>query len=284
MRRKCAFTLVELLVAAMIVAAAGGGAVSALYAFFNLIWRLEDMATAYQRGEMVFSILERAIFHAGLGMPYEVSEFQNAFKINATYPKVASWDGPVSVKNGRLRLVYAVSTSCAAKGPYDVTSDTLIRAQFEKDLPLDQVLAGKGNANNLKSWVTFTTLGQPFFVERIIDSKTLDLKSSKASRIAKNDKLCLVRAIEAYAGFGFFYMEDVTVGSGYQPVVEGVAGAWFEYDNDRGILTVALLCRGAKRYNREVTAKKPPLWEAEISGEDRHYRLIATKKTWRIRN
>jgi len=284
MKQRRAFTLVELLVAAMIVAVVGGGAVSALYAFFNLVWRLEDMATAYQRGEMVFSILERAIFHAGLGMPDDRNGFQNAFKISATYPKIASWDGPVSVKDGRLRLVYAVSTSCAAKGFYDVPGGVAVEVEFEKDLPLDQIFAGKGNVGNLKSWVTFTASRQPFFVERVIDSRALDLKSSDFGHIAKNDKLCLVRAIEAYAMSNFFYIEDVTVGSGSQPVVEGVAGAEFEYDSDKGILTVVLLCRGAKRHDREVSAKKPPLWEAEISGEDRHYRLIAAKKAWRIRN
>jgi len=286
MKKRRGFSLVELLVVAMIVAIMGGGAVSLSYAFLQQALRVEDMTTAAQRGEMVFAILERSILHAGLGVSDNKVDFQNAFKIGgySFYPKIASWDGPVSTRNGCLRLVYAIATSCAVAGTYDVASGGVAEVSFEADIPLDQIISGAGNINRLKSWLVFPVSGLPFFVESVVNSRKLMLRSSTPAFIAQYDRLCLVRALEAYVYSGFFYIEDVTSGSGYQPVVEGISGAKFAYDSTKGMLAVTLLCRGVKRYDREVTAENPPLWEGEISGEDRHYRLIAMKKIWHVRN
>lgn len=286
MRYRRAFSLVELLAVAVTIAVIGGGVVSLLYAFLQQVLRVEDMTAAAQKGEMVMAILERSILHAGLGMPDDKGGFQNAFKIGdySFYPEIASWDGPVSVRDGRLRLVYAIATSSAAKKYYDVASDSVAEVSFEADLPLDQILSGAGNINKLKSWLVFPASELPFFVGSVVNSKELLLRSSDFAFIAQYDRLCLVRAFEAFAQSGFFYLKDVTAGSGYQPVVEGISGAEFIYNSAEGTLAVTLLCRGVKRYDREVTASPPSPWEGMLSDEDRHYRLIAMRKVWRIRN
>lgn len=286
MEERRGFTLVELLVVAMIVAIMGGGAVSLSYAFLQQALRLEDMTAAAQRGEMVFAILKRSILHAGLGMPDDKVGFQSAFKIGGYgfYPKIASWDGPVSIRDGRLRLVYAIATSCAATDSCDIASGGAAGVSFEADLPTDQILSGAGNINRLKSWLVFPASELPFFVESVVGSRTLRLSASGHAFIAQYDRFCLVRALEAYAYSGFFYVEDVTSGSGAQPVVEGIAGAEFNYDADKGVLSATLLCRGAKHYDRAVTVSPPPPWKGALSSEDRHYRLIAMRRVWHIRN
>ncbi|HQE20458.1 MAG TPA: pilin, partial [Thermosynergistes sp.] len=136
----------------------------------------------------------------------------------------------------------------------------------------------------LKSWLVFPASKLPFFVESVVGSRTLKLSASGHAFIAQYDRFCLVRALEAHAYSGFFYVEDVTSGSGAQPVVEGIAGARFSYDSAKRLVTVTILCRGAKRYDRAVTASPPPPWEDALSSEDRHYRLIAMRRVWRIRN
>lgn len=291
MKKGRAFTLTELLIVAVIVAIVGGAGVSLLYAFLQHEELVKDTTVAHQRGETVMAVLEKPLLHAGLGVPDDKAGFQSAFKIGgySLYPEVASWDGPVSVKNissiERLRVVYVVLTYCAAEESCDVTSGDPVEVSFEGELPSGQILAGGGNIRNLKSWVAFPASKLPFFVEGIVVySNKIRFRASGHVFIAQYDRLCLVRAIEVYAYSGFFYVEDVTTGSGRQPVVEGIASAKFEYDNDKGTLAVTLLCRGAKRYDREVTTENPPLWEGEISDEDRHYRLIAMRKIWRVRN
>lgn len=285
MEKGRAFTLTELLIVAVIVAIIGGAGISLTYAFLQHEERVEDMTTASQRGEIVFSTLEKPILHAGLGVPDEVADFQSAF---SSCPKIASWDGPVSVSVENvnsiehLKVVYAVATSCAAAGSYDIASGDVEEVSFEGELPQGQISAG--NSGELKSWVAFPASELPFFVESVVDSRTLELSASGHAFIAKYDKLCLVRALEAYADSGFFYVEDVTSGSGAQPVVEGIAGARFSYDSAKRLVTVTILCRGAKRYDRAVTVSPPPPWEDALSSEDRHYRLIAMRRVWRIRN
>lgn len=288
MKKGRAFTLTELLIVAVIVAIIGGAGISLTYAFLQHEERVEDMTTASQRGEMVFSILEKPILHAGLGVPDEGADFQSAFTIGGSDLEIASWDGPVSVAKDNsiehLRVVYAVATSCAAASSYDIASGDVEGVSFEADLPTDQILSGAGNINRLKSWVAFPASKLPFFVESVVGSRTLKLSASGHAFIAKYDRLCLVRALEAYADSGFFYVEDVTSGSGAQPVVEGIAGARFSYDSAKRLVTVTILCRGAKRYDRAVTVSPPPPWEDALSSEDRHYRLIAMRRVWRIRN
>jgi len=281
MEKGRAFTLTELLIVAVIVAIIGGAGISLTYAFLQHEERVEDMTTASQRGEMVFSILEKPILHAGLGMPDEVADFQSAF---SSRPEIAYWDGPVSVSVNsieHLRVVYAVATSCAAASSYDIASGD-VEVSFEGELPQGQISGG--NRGELKSWVAFPASELPFFVRSVVGSRTLELSASGHAFIAKYDRLCLVRALKAYADSGFFYVEDVTSGSGAQPVVEGIAGARFSYDSAKRLVTVTILCRGAKRYDRAVTVSPPPPWEDALSSEDRHYRLIAMRRVWRIRN
>jgi prepilin-type N-terminal cleavage/methylation domain-containing protein len=286
MKKGRAFTLTELLIVAVIVAIIGGAGISLTYAFLQHEERVEDMTTASQRGEIVFSILEKPILHAGLGMPDEGADFQSAFTIGSSNLEIAYWDGPVSVAKDNstehLGVVYAVATSCAAASSYDIASGDVVEVSFEGELPQGQISGG--NRGELKSWVAFPASELPFFVESVVDSRTLELSASGHAFIAKYDKLCLVRALKAYADSGFFYVEDVTSGSGAQPVVEGIAGARFSYDSAKRLVTVTILCRGAKRYDRAVTVSPPPPWEDALSSEDRHYRLIAMRRVWRIRN
>jgi len=286
MKKGRAFTLAELLIVAVIVAIIGGAGISLTYAFLQHEERVEDMTTASQRGEIVFSILEKPILHAGLGVPDEGADFQSAFTIGGSDLEIASWDGPVSVAKDNsiehLRVVYAVATSCAAASSYDIASGDVVEVSFEGELPQGQISGG--NRGELKSWVAFPASELPFFVESVVDSRTLKLSASGHAFIAKYDRLCLVRALKAYADSGFFYVEDVTSGSGAQPVVEGIAGARFSYDSAKRLVTVTILCRGAKRYDRAVTVSPPPPWEDALSSEDRHYRLIAMRRVWYIRN
>ncbi|MDR2522773.1 MAG: prepilin-type N-terminal cleavage/methylation domain-containing protein [Synergistaceae bacterium] len=132
MRRKNAFTFVELLIAMVIVAIVGGVAVTALWLIFNTHSQMDDYTSADSEMESVFQRLSRDFGLVGLGMPNNRKgkhSFAASFRSiegpshwpimallssdtdphSAVNPDCYCWGGPVTVAAANPTNVYDAS-------------------------------------------------------------------------------------------------------------------------------------------------------------------------------
>ena len=79
---KQGFTLVEMLIALLLGTVIAGAVVTVLVVYVYNFEQTDDITAARQRGEMVLSILEGPVLHAGLGMPNTSPDFYDSFKVD----------------------------------------------------------------------------------------------------------------------------------------------------------------------------------------------------------
>jgi prepilin-type N-terminal cleavage/methylation domain-containing protein len=307
-----AFTLVELLISVVIVGIIGGAAASLLYSYIENFEQTSDYVTARQRGESVLSILERPILHASLGIPESPdlvatsmdyvtkadTVFQKAFTDLAGGPIINTWYHPVitaspdrSLEGAELRIVYAMPSGVVQKSGVYVNGASIVSLDLSGSAPLVDVAAP--SRAQLDSWISFPTLGFPLYVSGGTATKPMVQRPSSNTTsgfIAAYDELMYIRALRAFVATdsngSFFATEDLTAGSGSQRRIEGVRKLNFRFDPFTGVLNVAVLSQGNKRYSSEVVQSLLG-WPASadaITAEDRHYRLAVTSAAWRLRN
>jgi len=315
------FSLVEVLIAVVILSIVSIAAVGLFFAFAKHFEQSADLTAARQRGEMALSRLETAVLQAGLSMPNKTSDFEDAFVMNTT-PKIdlitalrnviSGWNKPVypyetagtvgtTTYYKRLGLVYCLSSGIGVLGDeHDVNPDDPKVAVSKPELelstacPENQVRVATSPART-DGWVTFSGCQTPFVVNDITsDRKKLTVITSKRDLIPFFAELQYVRALYAYVSSPGgaspqFYVQDVTRGPA-QPAVEGVSQVLFSYDDSgsdaTNVLTVHLLVRGNRRFSGQYTLGDVPGWPiaGTVTDEDRHYRLVAMSASWRVRN
>jgi hypothetical protein len=178
-----------------------------------------------------------------------------------------------------LMIAYAVpsgvfTTVSADIGNSDVTVDmsgTLDGTKIENDAAVT------------KGWVVFPSVLTPFL---IIDAPT-DKVTIRSARdyhwyLPANDELHHVRILRAFVETERFMAQDMTV-SGAQPVIEGVLGCRFSYDDETKVLAVSVLTRGDRSYSRLVSPADMTGW-GPVDENWRHYYLSVVNKGWRVRN
>ena len=308
------FSLVEILIAVVILSVVGIAAVGLFFAFTKHFEQSADLTAARQRGEMVLSRLETAVLQAGLSMPNKTSDFEDAFVVNTT-PKIdlitalrnviSGWNKPVypyetagtvgtTTYYKRLGLVYCLGSGIGVlENEHEVTADTDIVLKLSAACPDNQVKAATA-ASATDGWVTFSGCQVPFVVKSVDNAnEKLTVMASKRDFIPLFAELQYVRALYAYVSSPGgtspqFYIQDVTRGL-VQPTVEGVSQVLFSFDDSgtdaTNVLTVHLLLRGNRRFPGQVTSSVPS-WpiSSTITDEDRHYRLVAISASWRVRN
>jgi hypothetical protein len=138
------------------------------------------------------------------------------------------------------------------------------------------------DATLTKGWVVFPSVLMPF---RIISISTDEVTIKAASDnwyLPANDELNHVRILRAFVETERFMAQDMTV-SAVQPVVEGVLGCRFSYDDETKVLAVSVLTRGNRSYSRLVSPAYMTGW-GPVDENWRHYYLSVVKKGWRVRN
>jgi prepilin-type N-terminal cleavage/methylation domain-containing protein len=289
-----AFTFVELLIAMVIVAIVSGAVIMLGYTYFNHFEQSTELSMARERGIMVVTYLEKRILNAGIGMPSRGTSFTASFEglWNATnlkpYTDSRDWDAPIYMpeieendisSSDELMIAFAVpsgvfTTVSADIGNSDVTVDmsgTVDGTKIEDD------------ATVTKGWVVFPSVLTPF---RIISAPT-DEVTIRAARdyhwyLPANDELHHVRILRAFVEAENFMAQDMTVG-GAQPVIEGVLGCRFSYDDETKVLTVSVLTRGNRSYSGLVSPANMTGW-GPVDENWRHYYLSVVNKGWRVRN
>jgi len=309
------FSLVEILIAVVILSVVGIAAVGLFFAFTKHFEQSADLTAARQRGEMALSRLETAVLQAGLSMPNRTVDFEDAFVVNTT-PKIdlitalrsviSEWNKPVYLyeKAGtvgtttyykRLGIVYCLGSGIGVlEDEHEVTADTPIVLKLSAACPDNQVKAATA-ASATDGWVTFSGCQVPFIVKSVDNAnKELIVTASKGGFIPLFAELQYVRALYTYVSSPGgtspqFYVQDVTRGPA-QPAVEGVSQVLFSYDDTgsdaTNVLTVHLLVRGNRRFSGQYTLGDVPGWPiaGTVTDEDRHYRLVAMSASWRVRN
>ena len=314
LKSRMGFSLVEILIAVVILSVVGIAAVGLFFAFTKHFEQSADLTAARQRGEMILSRLETAVLQAGLSMPNKTSDFEDAFVMNTT-PKIdlitalrnviSGWNKPVypyekagtvgtTTYYKRLGLVYCLGSGIGVlEDEHEVEADTDIVLKLSAACPDNQVKVATA-ASATDGWVTFSGCQVPFVVKSVDNAnEKLTVMASKRDFIPLFAELQYVRALYAYVSSPGgtspqFYIQDVTRGL-VQPTVEGVSQVLFSFDDSgtdaTNVLTVHLLLRGNRRFPGQVTSSVPS-WpiSSTITDEDKHYRLVAISASWRVRN
>ena len=315
LKSRMGFSLVEILIAVVILSVVGIAAVGLFFAFTKHFEQSADLTAARQRGEMALSRLETAVLQAGLSMPNRTVDFEDAFVVNTT-PKIdlitalrnviSGWNKPLYLYENagtvgtttyykRLGIVYCLGSGIGVlENEHEVTADTAIVLKLSAACPDNQVKAATA-ASATDGWVTFSGCQVPFIVKSVDNAnKELIVTASKGGFIPLFAELQYVRALYTYVSSPGgtspqFYVQDVTRGPA-QPAVEGVSQVLFSYDDTgsdaTNVLTVHLLVRGNRRFSGQYTLGDVPGWPiaGTVTDEDRHYRLVAMSASWRVRN
>ncbi len=294
--KKFAFTLVELLLAMLILAIVMGSVLSLGYAYIKHFEQANEISVAKDRASMVLTYLERRILHTGLGMHTVLvsgDDFSDSFE--------GLWDNPVfdepwqrpiflpeqpeeglESESRELMIAYSVPS-----GVHTVQSGDVTIADSDVEIsktPGDGV--EKNNVTKTKGWVVFPSVPMPFLVLETVDTvnnETLVLQARYGNwSIPINDELHFVRFLRAFIENQQFKAQDLTI-SGAQPVIEGVLGLKVVL-NDRNVLTVSVLARGNRQFSRFVSPADIAGWGPLEDQNWRKYYLVALTKGWRVRN
>jgi len=286
------FTMVELLIAMVLIAIVAGAALMLASTFSRHFVQSNELSTARQRGIMAATYLENRILQGALGMPGSGSaetDFRTAFNDLLTGPSSADLSGFTHAVNvigdHELLLAYAMPS-----GLFTVTSNDCNAygtvAVVLSEAPDPTKIAASSAANNYtrstEGWVTFPAFGRAFSVETVSGSNLI-LRSRLDGYLGENSEMYYVRFLRAYVSGETFYAEDVTRQSP-QPVVKGIIDCQFFWDFDEGLLSVAFLARGDRRNNTMVSPQTLAGWEGTIADDDRHYYLSVVRRGWRVRN
>ena len=309
------FSLVEILIAVVILSIVSIAAVGLFFAFAKHFEQSADLTAARQRGEMVLARLETAVLQAGLSMPNKTSDFEDAFVVNTT-PKIdlitalrnviSGWNKPLYLYENagtvgtttyykRLGIVYCLGSGIGVlEDEHEVEVDTDIVLKLSAACPDNQVKVATA-ASATDGWVTFSGCQVPFIVKSVDNAnEKLTVTASKRDFIPLYAELQYLRALCAYVSSPGgtspqFYIQDVTRGPA-QPAVEGVSQVLFSFDDSgtdaTDVLTVHVLLRGNRRFPGQYTLGDVLGWPiaGTVTDEDRHYRLVAISASWRVRN
>lgn len=199
-KRHSAFTLVELLIAVVILGLVASSAVALFFSIFKSNELHQDITEAKQRGQIALAAMQPLVLNAGLGLPPDESEFFSSFqwtKGGTLHRMPLLFPGPVgSVKNFARPVQLAedavtVSPSSAKASPalwtvYSAPAEVWVgggglegfpgvrtdvakdsdSSEFLREYPLNgAAVALKLDAafppNTLKSWVTFPAATPP---------------------------------------------------------------------------------------------------------------------------
>ena len=286
MNRLKGFTLTEILVAVLIMAIVAGSVMMLGYTYFKHFEQANEITIAKDRATMVLTYLERRILHTGLGMPASADEFKDAFA--GLLGDLDGWDLSIySPENedssSTLKIAYAFPSGVYSIESADIGTTTSA-VRISKTIDVGNFVFSDSST---KGWVVFPSVTTPLritAVDNTSGSESVSLQSKTGNwYLPANDELFYVRFMKATVADEKFKIEELTLGNGLQPVVEGIIGCNFSLDENK-VLRVSILARGSKKYSSFVSPASIPGWDGVVDNESRKYYLVVVNKGWRIRN
>lgn len=239
-KRRKGVSLTELLITILVLGIIMGAVLGFLSVFFSHFEVSSSGATARQRAEMVISILEGPVLHAGLGMQIAPEKFKESFE--EIYDHIITEDNfpsPINITddNGKLYLVYGKPTGLSVVEK-DVDSSKI---KVDGDIVLS---AGS-------DWIVFPTGEVPYKVIGVDEySKEITLRGKRdIEDIALFDQVYLVKFMEAYVDEKGFHAVDPRTGESF--IVEGIRTFQATYFYDMKILLVEVEGYGVEGQEEE---------------------------------
>lgn len=314
--RKKGFTLTEILVSILIIGIVMSAVMTLLVSVFKSYEFHQDIMEAKQRGQIALNAIEPLVVNAGLGMPTASDDFKDVFNgLEILFPPPPATEdehfaGPVQIadKDGNnegkrnltletfgvyknkyvgkeIWLVYGVQSG------FGVNENSAVLAEFTSGDILIQPETSFSDLNSyievdptvMNGWVVFPVCKYPLSVSGIDQiGKKLSVNSFKKQDIYRYDELHYVRAAKISVSGGNLRIDHL-MGSGAQPVADGIYDIHCVYDRDGDrILTVTVLSRAqTQRPELNITAVEG--WPG-VPPADAKYRYAAVSRSWRIRN
>ena len=287
--RTSGFTLVELLIVMVLGLLVAAGVLGVFFVFISDFEQTDDITAARTRGEMVVSILEGPILHAGLAMP-DSTDVYSGDQVLATVPSWSSFIEITGAESDELHVLYAMETGIYSQNEvsFDLNDELFGTSglSLSQSIPVPMMST---DSSKTTGWILFPTSNNAVF--EITGNNQLSARTSGGGFIAQYDKVHTLRALRAYLGTNpstgrrEFYTQDVTV-STPQPRVDGIEKIYFERNGD--LLSVYILARGNKENADLSDTRAIPGWDENelpsIDSSSKKYRLSVTKGSWRIRN
>ncbi|MCL2683759.1 MAG: hypothetical protein FWE55_00800 [Synergistaceae bacterium] len=311
-RRREALCLTEILVSLLIIPMVLCGLAAVTYIPLRIMRHAEDISTAQDRAELVFSILTIPLEHCGYGLPKQPGDYTYAF--NTSLPPF-TWPGPLSIgmavlpdgirENGNCKIAYAVETKSRTIEKAETASNTMQVTVNSVPSLLNSVSGSSGSGSDVNNWILFGSM-MPYCLpaRKNMTQTTLsngDVRISvmfnrpasggETLWIPENDELFYLRVMECQVRSSekdsIFATRDY-MNTGWQPRVEGVVDVRFELEPNRRLIRVWTLTHGSQRFANVVTSGTPPGWPEKyadgISDECRHYRLLAREAVFSLQN
>ncbi|HPQ38029.1 MAG TPA: type II secretion system protein [Synergistaceae bacterium] len=278
MRRKKAFSLVELLCALIVFGILGAASLPLLSSFFPFYDFARYRSSCVRRGEQILMALEPFVLGAGMGMPSRSAEaFEKAFTFSALPfgTPYKTWGAvQVSQAGKRLRLVAGIP---------------LLRGALE-----EVFVTPGGNAVKIseplpeyaRDCLCFVFPGSRLpFCNLHASGTNLLLQSSSLEKVSLFDEIHGVYATEFYLLGTTLYSRIYADGfPEVQPRGGDVAGFHCSYDEDSSILSVFLLLRSSRKTLRSHRGEIPGWNFSWPSLYDPAYYHVCLSRSWRVRN
>ncbi len=278
MRRRTAFSLVEILCALVIFGIVGAASLPLLFSFFHFYDLARDGASCSFRGEQALAALEPYVLGAGLGMPsHSLEAFQEAFASPPGFAEVpyGDWGALRITRQGRgLSLVAGIPLERGA------LKHTRI-ASAGTSLELSAALPDFGK--KCMCYV-FPASRVPFY-SLDASGKTLSLWSSRSEEVHLFDEIHGVFAADCYLEGTVLYLRLYSEGEPLvQPLGGNIAGFHCEYEQESSLLSVFLLVRSSRKRFRSLSQEIPGWNFSWPSAYDPTYYHAAFSRSWRVRN
>ena len=280
-----AFTLVELLVTLLLAALVMGATLSLLAVYVRHFQRVDALASAQMRGEMVAAILRNPIQHAGLGLSDDVPS-----QVFPGLGEVQTWGRTLEATSNDtvLRAVYGVPSGLVLVASDSVTlrasgsSGDTVALTLSAPVPADMA---EVDGTRTQGWVFFAASEKPLRVQALAGA-TLTLRNPQSTDVtlAPYDELLWVRALRATRQGDTLYTEDVTL-SPPAPRLEEGSLSDLRFQVQGGTCTVHVLACGQ---GGEGTPGIPPGWPASfgtlLPAAKAQAPHAYVRAAWRVRN
>lgn len=319
MKHQKGFSLIELLLALVIMTIVSIVVVIMLSRFVEFFFSGDDQALARQRGMDVIKMLEVPVLHTSVGIPTNISGdadrkdiFQRTFTDPGPSPKknppFLAWGSPLLIsgfhgmKSNDLRILYGKASGVFQKDEDgDAFTILPLEAKLNLSKPLDPMYVDQFSPQFTSGWITFPGQNMPVLVQSgLLTTTPIVLARRKSIQTAKYTEkinafgeVLYLQACRAWVDdSNTFHLMEVRefdfTGSGPELTVPGVLRIQFSAIEDNHVLSVDILTRGDTSDDARVERllqSRPELMDRwRITRDEARYVLEETSIQWRIRN
>jgi prepilin-type N-terminal cleavage/methylation domain-containing protein len=315
------FSLVELLIALVLGSTVSIVVFQTTRTIVLSTTRMSNRALAWERGQLVLSVLEPRVLHAGFGIPrgFEQDVFQLSFgggTGDGAPPADWSDRGPVQIWRAHpsspgalwnlapetegvfrgcgLAVLYAVPSGVRAKlagnKPLPMAPGVPVTVELEpaENLSYVEDRLPTTAKTDLRSWVTFPLMGFPVYASLYVKGE-LTIRLAEGSGLLAvlrpYDEMHYLRAERFQAKNNDLQSEELRGSwTKAESRVEGVLEMWFEWTPSKSRLEAWILATGGKASFGKTP--RPEEWPAEASwrSEFELHDVAVVRGSWILKN